>query len=96
VLRRSRGYRPNPSLAEHFSPPAAEFEHGIEPTGRIPGWSAVCDDDWTRRIHVLTVEFGADCDGGTVAAGDDEVLEARWFASLPELDPFVVEAWRGR
>jgi ADP-ribose pyrophosphatase YjhB (NUDIX family) len=61
--------------------------------------TAVHEEDPDRRIHVLTVEFGADYEGGTVVVGDDEVLEARWFASLPELDPFVadaVEAWRSR
>jgi ADP-ribose pyrophosphatase YjhB (NUDIX family) len=59
----------------------------------------VHEDDPGRRIHALTVEFAADCEGGGLSVGDDEVLEARWFASLPELDPFVadaVEAWRGQ
>lgn len=36
-----------------------------------------------ERVHMLTVEFEADAEDQRVEIGDEEVLEARWFAEPP-------------
>jgi ADP-ribose pyrophosphatase YjhB (NUDIX family) len=55
-------------------------------------------EDPDRELHLLTVEFAAEYEGGDRSVGDEEVLEARWFETLPDLDPLVADAigaWRG-
>ena len=51
-----------------------------------------------ERFHMLTVGFEADSEGGELAVGDDEVVEANWFSDPPDrVHDFLadkVERWR--
>ncbi|MBX0323904.1 NUDIX domain-containing protein [Halomicroarcula sp. F13] len=41
-------------------------------------------EDADRRLHMLTVEFDAEATADDLAVDDDEVLDARWFETVPE------------
>lgn len=44
----------------------------------------VHESDPDQRLYMLTVEFEADYESGEVTIGDEDILEAKWFAESPE------------
>jgi len=54
----------------------------------------VLETDPDQRYYMLTVVFEAEYRGGDIAIGDDEILEAKWFESLPEnVNELVADYW---
>lgn len=96
------GHEPGESHAETAHREVRE-ETGIE--CEITGiWRArrktiVLENERDQQLHTLTVQFDAQAmkTGKASVVGDEEVLEAKWFATLPEsvfdfLEP-KVQAW---
>lgn len=44
----------------------------------------VLESNPEERYYMLTVVFDARYKGGTIAIGDEEILEAKWFSEPPE------------
>jgi ADP-ribose pyrophosphatase YjhB (NUDIX family) len=67
---------------------AVREQTGIDcsPTGSYYArWKTIVHaGDPDRRLHMLTVEFEAGYEDGTVAAEGDGILEADWFDEPPE------------
>jgi ADP-ribose pyrophosphatase YjhB (NUDIX family) len=57
----------------------------------------VLEPDPDQRLYMLTVEFEADYEMGEITIGDEDILEAKWFAEPPEaVHDFIegkVEEW---
>ena len=60
----------------------------------------VHENDPDERIDMLTVQFEAEYEGGELAIGDDEILEAKWFTDPPkrvhEMLEDKIERWNQR
>lgn len=57
----------------------------------------VLESDPDQRLYMLTVEFEADYETGEITIGDEDILEAQWFAEPPKaVHGFIeekVEEW---
>jgi hypothetical protein len=64
---------------------------------RIRRKTIVLESDPDQRLYMLTVEFEADYENGEISIGDEDILEAKWFAEPPEaVHDFIegkVEEW---
>ncbi|XVH31976.1 NUDIX hydrolase [Haloferacaceae archaeon DSL9] len=80
------GHEPGESLEETARREVRE-ETGVECSLTEVYWgrqkTIVHENDPDERIHMLTIEFEAEYEGGELEIGDDEILEAKWFAEPP-------------
>ncbi|WP_436925231.1 NUDIX hydrolase [Halosimplex amylolyticum] len=81
------GHEPGETMAETARREVRE-ETGIEVdlagVFRARRKTAVHENDPDRRFQMLTVWFDADAQATEIDIGDDEIVEARWFAEPPD------------
>jgi ADP-ribose pyrophosphatase YjhB (NUDIX family) len=94
------GHEPDETIAETASREVRE-ETGVDCALTGVYWARrkviVHEDDPERKIHILTVIFEANYEGGGIDIGDDEIVDAEWFGEPPdEVHDFLeatIEEW---
>lgn len=81
------GHEPGETLAETARREVQE-ETGVECTltdvFRVRRKRIVLATDRNRRLYMLTALFEGTAESGGLSVGDEEVLEAKWFAEPPD------------
>lgn len=90
------GHEPPETLAETARREVRE-ETGIECSLTGIYWArqktVVLKSDPSQRLSMLTVEFEAEYERGTLTISDPDILEAKWFSEPPEI---VTDALEGK